>query len=163
VAEVRSRGMAVFGAFVVSLVLASALSAAPPAVDAEVLAVREAAWRAWFSGDEAALRRMLPADFIGLDGNGGPLVDLEATLARSKAFHASGARLVKLDFPETRAQAYGDVVILYGRFTAVLAIPGADGAAAREQPIAGRLTEMFLRQDGRWLHTGWHLDSFPAP
>ena len=34
------------------------------------------------------------------------------------------------------------------------------GGAART--IAGRLTEVFVRQDERWLHTGWHLDSVEA-
>ncbi len=52
-------------------------------LDPEILALREAAWRAWFSGDEAALRRILPADFIGLDANGGPLYNLEQTIERA--------------------------------------------------------------------------------
>ena len=33
-------------------------------VDPEVLAVREAAWRAYFAGDEKALQTMLPSEFI---------------------------------------------------------------------------------------------------
>ena len=41
--------------------------AASAAVDADVLKLREAAWRAYFAGDEAALGAMLPPDFIGIN------------------------------------------------------------------------------------------------
>ena len=120
--------------------------------DAEVLRLREAAWRAWFGGDEAALRRILPADFIGISAKAGPLASLDKVIADSRAFHATGGRLTKLEFPETQFQRYGDVVILYGRYVAVIETAGA------QQTNQGRLTEMFLKRDGLWVHTGWHLD-----
>ena len=40
--------------------------AAAESIDPDVLALREAAWRAWFAGDEAALRSMLPDDFLSI-------------------------------------------------------------------------------------------------
>jgi hypothetical protein len=132
-------------------------SAAPEApIEPEVLQLREAAWRAWFAGDEPALRRMLPAEFIGINMQAGPFSSLERTLEQARAFRAGGGRLVRLDFPETRAQRYGEVVVLYGRFAAVIE------SAGKEQTLEGRLTEVFVRQGGRWLHPGWHLDTVGA-
>ena len=64
---------------------------------------------------------------------------------------------MRLEFPETRAQRYGDVVVLYGRYVAVMESDGV------ERTASGRLTEVFVRRDGRWLHPGWHLDTVAAP
>ena len=44
------------------------------------------------------------------------------------------------------------VVILYGRYIAVVETGGT------QQTNQGRLTEMFLKHNGTWVHTGWHLD-----
>jgi len=128
-----------------------------PALDAEILPLREAAWRAWFAGDEATLRGMLPPEFIGIDMGDGPFSNLERTLEESRAFRAAGGRLVRLEFPETRAQRLGDAVVLYGRFAAVLESEG------QQRTLAGRLTEVFVKRDGRWWHPGWHLDLASTP
>jgi ketosteroid isomerase-like protein len=126
-------------------------------VDPEVLRLREAAWRAWFAGDEAELRRMLPPEFIGINMQAGPFSTREKTLEQSRAFRAAGGRLVRLEFPETQTQRYGDVVVLYGRYVAVIESDGS------ERTLSGRLTEVFVRQNGRWLHPGWHLDTVAVP
>jgi hypothetical protein len=122
-------------------------------VDPEVLRLREAAWRAWFAGDESALGRMLPPEFIGINMQAGPFTTRQAALEQARAFRAKGGRLVRLEFPETHAQRYGDVVVLYGRYLAVMESEGS------VQTVTGRLTEVFVRQDGRWVHPGWHLDT----
>lgn len=127
------------------------------AIEPQVLRLREAAWRAWFAGDEAALRGMLPPEFIGIDMVDGPFSGLEKTVAEARAYRESGGRLVKLEFPETRAQRFGDVVVLYGRYAVTLA------TEEKEQTFAGRLTEVFVRRDGRWWHPGWHLDLASPP
>ncbi len=121
---------------------------APP----EVLQLREAAWRAWFAGDEATLARILPPEFIGIN-MAGSLTTRARTLEDARAFRAAGGRLVRLEFPETQAQRYGDVVVLYGRYRVVFESEGA------EKTVTGRLTEMFVRQGQAWVHTGWHLDT----
>lgn len=131
-------------------------AAADATIDPEVLAVREAAWRAWFGGDVAALAAMLPPEFISFSTRGDELGDLAATLAASRAWAASGGRLERLAFPLTRAQRYGDVVVLYSVYEATL----ADGAG-KESVLRGRATEVFVRREGRWLHPSWHLDVAP--
>src|SRR5687768_16857268 len=83
--------------------LAASLHAAEP-IDPDVLAVREAAWRAWFSGDEAALRSMLPQDFLSISMSSSEIVGFEKTLTSSRTFKENGGKLVALSFPETRAQ-----------------------------------------------------------
>lgn len=122
-------------------------------VDPALLATREAAWRAWFAGDTATLATILPSDFVGIAWSESPFATRDETLAAATAFRESGGRLVRLVFPETRAQRFGDAVVLYGRFEVVLATP------AGEQTVRGRLTETFVKRDGRWWHPAWHLDA----
>jgi hypothetical protein len=146
--------LALVGSVLLTPLAASAADAAT--IEPEVLKVREAAWRAWFAGDTAALEKMLPPEFIGISMEG-PLTPLPRTLAESRAFREGGGRLVSLEFPETQAQRYGDVVVLYGRYAVKLT------SGASEQSISGRLTEVFVRRDGRWIHPGWHLDTVAVP
>jgi Domain of unknown function (DUF4440) len=131
--------------------------AAQTAIEPELLAAREAAWRAYFSGDVKALGDLLPQEFIGIGMTDGPFTDRATTLDGARAFRERGGRLVRLAFPETQAQRFGDVVVLYGRYEAVIYSDGA------ERTLRGRLTEMFVRRDGKWLHPGWHLDVTPVP
>jgi hypothetical protein len=149
----------VFGAALLATMLTGPRShvAARAGIDPEVLAAREAAWRAYFAGDVKTLGDLLPPDFIGLGMMDGPFTDRATTLAEAREFQQKGGRLVRLAFPETRAQQYGDVVVLYGRYEAVIQTDGA------ERTMRGRLTEVFVRRDGKWLHPGWHLDPPAAP
>lgn len=151
-------GACVLAVLATTSVCLFAFQAATPGapIDPALLAVREAAWRAWFAGDSAALERVLPDDFVGIAWTDGPFASRAETLAASKAFRDGGGRLVRLTFPETRAQAFGEAVVLYGRFEIVLETGG------REQTVRGRLTETFVKRDGRWLHPAWHLDSVAA-
>ena len=132
---------------------------ASAAVDPEVLAARETAWRAYFAGDVKALGELLPQEFIGIGMEDGPFAGRATTLDGARAFRERGGRLVRLAFPETQAQRFGDVVVLYGRYEAVI----QSGEA--ERTMRGRLTEIFVRRDGKWAHPGWHLDlaAGPAP
>ena len=91
-------------------------------------------------------------EFIAIS-TGGDVSDLEKTVTNSRAFKEAGGKLVSLSFPETRAQRFGETVILYGSYDAVIFNDG------KEQPMRGRLTEIFVKRDGRWVHPGWHLDA----
>jgi hypothetical protein len=129
-----------------------------PAPDAatqhEILRLRDAAWWAWFTNDRVAFDRLVPHELLAMGWGGGTWDDRASTLERMAEFATSGIRLVSLDFPANAFQAYGDVVIVYTAFRAVLAAP--DGA---ESCVCGRGTEVFVRRQGHWIHTAWHLDN----
>ncbi len=120
----------------------------------ELLAAREAVWRAWFEGDAEALARHVPEETIALDADVAEWADREGILERSKAFQEKGGKLLRLEFPRTRIQAYGDVAILYTEYL-FEAVPDEAGTPVTR---TGRGTEVFVRRDGRWLNSGWHLD-----
>lgn len=124
------------------------------ATRAEILALREAAWRAWFGNDREAFLRLVPDELVALGWSGGPWDDRDLALASMVEFAKGGRRITALEFPQNVFQQYGDVVILYTSFRIVL----ASGAGQAEE-TAGRGTEVFVRRNGRWIHTGWHLDA----
>jgi ketosteroid isomerase-like protein len=120
---------------------------------AELLKAREAVWRAWFANDEAALEKVLPDDTIAIN-NGEEKWETRADVLKSAADSvAAGTRLVRLEFPRTEIQRFGDVAILYSLFTTDTETNG------QHTITSGRSTEVFLFRDGRWLNTGWHADS----
>ena len=96
---------------------------------------------------------ILPDDFLAIGWGGTEISDRATTIASSRAFKASGGRLVALSFPETRAQRFGDTVVFYGSYEVTLA------TGTTEEHVRGRLTEVFVKRGGRWLHPGWHLDA----
>jgi hypothetical protein len=126
-------------------------------IDQQLLTARESAWRSYFAGDVKTLGDLLPQEFIGIGMNDGPFTDRAATLEGARTFRDRGGRLVHLAFPETRAQTFGDTVVLYGRYEVVIESEG------KQQTMKGRLTEMFVRRDGKWVHPGWHLDLTQTP
>ena len=138
----------------------SGVSSQRPAVtpiDRDVLAARESAWRAYFGGDVKTLGDLLPQEFIGIGMNGGPFADRATTLDGSRTFKEQGGRLVSLEFPQTESQRYGDTVVLYGRYQAVIESGG------EKRTMRGRLTEVFVWREGKWVHPGWHLDLTTTP
>ena len=124
----------------------------------EILALREAAWRTWFANDRAGFERVVPAELVALGWGGGPWEDRKQTMAQMAEFATSGQRLTALEFPRNVWQRYGDVVILYSSFRLELT-----DSAGKRQETAGRGTEVFVRRNGRWVHTGWHLDAVGEP
>ena len=123
------------------------------ATRAELLQLREAAWRTWFGNDQPGFQRIVPEELVAMGWDGGPWEDRAQTMQVMAEFAKSGRTIRALEFPQNVFQQYGDVVILYTRFRLVLA-----DAAGQEEEIAGRGTEVFVRRSGRWIHTGWHLD-----
>jgi len=124
------------------------------ATRAELLTLREAAWQTWFSNDQESFRRIVPDELIALGWGGGPWDDREKTVAQMAEFAKGGQRIKSLEFPRNVFQRYGDVVILYSTFRLVLI-----DSAGTSQETTGRGTEVFVRRTGRWIHTGWHLDT----
>ena len=119
----------------------------------ELLGAREAVWRAWFSNDAEALQRVVPKDVIAIDPGVEAWADEAEVVSRAAKFAAEGAKLIRLEFPQTRIQVYGHVAILY---TTYLFETEKDG---EHSVMSGRGTEIFVRRNGTWLNAGWHLDS----
>jgi hypothetical protein len=134
------------------------MSAVAPMTDAqktELLAAREAVWRAWFAGDAAQLATLLPPELVTL-GPGSHWAARDAVIADAKAFAAGGGRLVRLAFPRTELQRYGHTVIVYTSYETEVE------RAGRVETQKGLATEVFVRRGGRWLNTGWQLAPEPS-
>ncbi len=148
--------------FLLALLLAGAMPASAqsfgPQPDsltrAELLKLRDGAWRAWFSNDRAAFERIVPDELLAMGWDGGMWADRERTMARMREYAATGQRLTRLDFPANKWQRYGDVVLLYSTFE--LETTSKEGTIQR---TTGRASEVFVRRTGRWVHTAWHLDA----
>ena len=126
-------------------------SVVTPDVRERILAVREAVWKAWFTNDRMALEKLVPEDVIAIDGGGWS--DRAAIFVAAKAFADSGGKLVKLEFPKTDIQVYGNTVIVY---TTYVVETEAEG---KRNVQRGRATEMFVRRGNDLVNVGWHLDS----
>ena len=118
---------------------------------ASLMKAREAVWRAWFAGDQAALTKLLPPELITIDGASTTFGTLKSNLEGSRGFAASGGKLTRIVFPSTEIQAYGATAILYTSYEMDL----TSGGKTRTE--RGMATEVFVQKDGAWINTGWQL------
>jgi hypothetical protein len=130
----------------------SAYVALTPQQLAPVLKAREAVWRAWYGGDTAALGQLLPPELITLGPGADGWGTHDDVIAASARYATSGRKLVRLEFPRTDTQTYGNTVILYTSYE--LDVQQPDGKIQTER---GKATEVFVRRDGTWLNTAWQL------
>jgi ketosteroid isomerase-like protein len=117
-----------------------------------ILKAREAVWRAWFAGDIPTLQRLVPAETIVISGGEEAWKHQAEVLQSSKAFHASGGKLVKLEFPHTEVQRFGDVAVTWSTYRLEMEMKG------KRSVDAERATEIFVLRDGQWVNPGWHTD-----
>jgi hypothetical protein len=127
-----------------------------PRLQAELLRVREAVWLAWFNGDRQALGELLPVDLIAINRDTESWEHQGDALQSAETFIAEGGKLVKLEFPSTEFQVYGEVAVLYSRYSVEFELGG------KSYTQSGRATEIFRRVKGHWINAGWHLDRGPA-
>jgi ketosteroid isomerase-like protein len=120
---------------------------------ARLLADREAIWRAWFGNDQQRLEQLLPSDVVAINSGDTTWQGRAAVLAAAQAFAQSGQKLVRVTFPRTEQQVFGDVAVLYSRYELELERNG------KRSVVAGRATEVFVWRDSLWQNSGWHLDS----
>jgi ketosteroid isomerase-like protein len=118
-----------------------------------LLEARETVWRAYFDGDRATLEKLLPSELVAIEARNGPWSSRQAALEGSAGFHAAGGKLVRLEFPKTEIQVYGDTAILYSEY----AFEIAQGDTHSQN--SGRVTEVFVNRGGSWVNPGWHMDS----
>jgi ketosteroid isomerase-like protein len=123
----------------------------PPAFREQILTTREEVWRAWFTNDRARLEAFLPAETLAGDGSAGGWQDRAAILDGAAQFAASGAQLVRLAFPRTEIQMYGNTIILYTNYEYELESGG------KRETTTGKGTEVFVVRDNHLINTGWLL------
>jgi ketosteroid isomerase-like protein len=119
----------------------------------QLLKAREAVWRAWFANDAQALRDLVPPETIVISA-GEPEWKHQAEVLQSAVdFQAQGGKLIRLEFPRTEIQRFGDVAILYGAYIVETETKG------KRSVSSGRATEVFVLHDGHWTNPGWHTDA----
>jgi hypothetical protein len=124
-----------------------------PQIRQRILAAREAVWRAWFTNDRAVLEKLIPEEAIAINNGEENWSDRAAILAGSRQFAEGGAKLVRLEFPKTEMQIYGNTIIIYTTYVYEIENNG------KRTTSTGRGTEIFVRRGDDLVNTGWHLDS----
>jgi ketosteroid isomerase-like protein len=120
---------------------------------AEILKVREAVWRAWFANDTKALEKLVPRDTIVISSGEERWKNQAVIFQTAAEFQASGGKLVRLEFPRTEIQRFGDVAIIWSQYLVEIETGG------KRSLSSGRVTEIFVRRQGQWTNPGWHTDS----
>lgn len=121
--------------------------------DEQLLRVRESVWRTWFAGDLKALEALVPPDTIVISAGEKQWKGRKEVLQSSSDFHAAGGKLVRLEFPRTQIQHFGNVAILWSEYLV------ETETGSKHSLSKGRVTEVFLFRDGHWQNPGWHTDS----
>ncbi len=120
--------------------------------EADLLAVREAVWRSWFAGDIQTLEKLVPQNTIVINSGEKKWQNQREIFQEATQFHASGAKLIRLEFPHTEIQHFGNVAILYSKYRYEIESNGKRSAKS------GRATEIFVLMNGQWTNPGWHTD-----
>lgn len=119
----------------------------------QLLKVRETVWRAWFANDRKNLEELVPDGSIAIN-SGEKRWQHQAEILQSAAeFQASGGKLVRLEFPHTEVQRFGDVAVTYSQYLYETEIAG------KRSVRSGRVTEVFVLHHGKWTNPGWHTDT----
>ncbi|MGB2898210.1 MAG: nuclear transport factor 2 family protein [Candidatus Acidiferrum sp.] len=120
---------------------------------AELLKVREEVWRAWFANDTKRLEALVPQDTIVISSGEEKWKNQADILQSAAKFHAAGGKLIRLEFPRTEIQRFGDVAITYSQYLYETEVDG------KRSLTSGRVTEIFVQRHGKWTNPGWHTDA----
>ena len=74
-------------------------------------------------------------------------------LEEAAAFQKAGGKLVRLEFPKTQVQHFGNVAIIWSEYSLDTEVAG------KKSTSSGRVTEIFVHRNGRWTNPGWHTDA----
>jgi hypothetical protein len=124
-----------------------------PQIRERVLAAREAVWRAYFANDRAQLEKLIPEEAIAINNGDGQWGNRAGILAGAQRFADNKGKLLKLEFPKTELQIYGNTIIVYTTYVYEVEVNG------KRTEASGRGTEIFVRRGNDLVNTGWHLDS----
>jgi ketosteroid isomerase-like protein len=125
----------------------------PDQMKKRLLDAREAVWRAFFANDRAALEKLIPEETIAIEAGNNSWSNRQTIFEGSAQFAKSGGRLLKLEFPKTEVQVYGNTAVVYSNYAYELETGG------QRFNQSGRVTEVFVLRKGEWINPGWHMDS----
>ena len=137
----------------VFVMLAGFQSASRSDDQAQLLQVRETVWRAWFANDRKNLEELVPEGSIAINSGEEKWQHHAEILQSAAEFQASGGKLVRLEFPRTEVQRFGDVAVTYSQYVYETEVQG------RRSVRSGRVTEVFVLRHGKWTNPGWHTDT----
>ena len=137
--------------FIVSISLIGAVAQKPD--DQDLLRTRETVWRAWFAGDVKTVEALVPPETIVLSGGEEKWKHQADVLQEAVEFQKDGGKLVRLEFPKTEVQHFGDVAIVWSDFVVETEVAG------KRSTSEGRANEIFVLRDGHWLNPGWHTET----
>lgn len=115
---------------------------------------RENVWRAFFSNDSVQLEKLLPAEALAIDGSATGAINNRADILDASKTVSQAGKLIRLEFPKTEMQLYGDTAVLYTTYLLEL-----ETAPDRHTTQTGRGIEIFVKRNGVWLNTGWSLQT----
>ncbi|MGO9338531.1 MAG: nuclear transport factor 2 family protein [Terracidiphilus sp.] len=143
------------GLLVALLSLASFGAARLPAQqpdDRQLLQVREQVWRAWFANDTAALHKLVPPETIVMSGGEENWMHQAEVFQSAAEFQSGGGKLIRLEFPRTEVQHFGDVAIVWSNYVLETETGG------KRSVSTGRASEIFVLRNGEWTNPGWHTN-----
>jgi hypothetical protein len=120
---------------------------------ADLLKVREQVWRAWFANDKLNLEKLVPPDTLVISSGEEKWKHQAEVFQTAADFQAAGGKLVRLEFPRTEVQRFGDVAIIWSQYFVETEMNG------KRSVSSGRVTEIFVLRDGQWTNPGWHTDA----
>lgn len=119
----------------------------------QILTAREAVWRAYFTNDQTTLAKLVPADTIVLENSQEkPFLKQAEILQSAKELAQNGMKLIRLMFPQTEMQVYGNTAIIYTTYLYEL-----ENKQGERHTSTGRATEIFVYRNGAWVNPGWHM------
>src|SRR5580698_2608232 len=92
---------------------AYAQTAPTPAVRKELLKVRQRIWESYFRNDQTQLQQSIGGDFLTINPNEEHWQNRDEFLTGAEAFARNNGKLVRLTFPRTEIQDFGNVAVLY--------------------------------------------------
>jgi len=119
----------------------------------EILKVRETVWRSWFANDTKTLEKLVPSDTIVISAGEEKWKNQAEVFQSAAEFQKEGGKLIRLEFPRTQIQRFGDVAIIWSAYLVETETNG------KRSLTSGRVSEIFVRRHGQWTNPGWHTDS----
>lgn len=119
----------------------------------EILKVRETVWRSWFANDTKTLEKLVPSDTIVISAGEEKWKNQAEVFQSAAEFQKEGGKLIRLEFPRTQIQRFGDVAIFWSAYLVETETNG------KRSLTSGRVSEIFVRRHGQWTNPGWHTDS----